>query len=164
MSNSPAIDQPYPGDSATAEQILRLARHYHAAAQLLEQLGQPRDPASRAPSRLSAIHAIELYLNALLLHRGHKPSGIRGLKHDLAARTELVMDAGLRLRLRTAVHLREMMERREYLVARYGPEQSATISQLNRLSATLEEVGRKVTAAIDHPPSVSRAASHIYGK
>jgi len=38
-----------------------------------------------------------------------------------------------------------MAGNREYLVTRYGPEMAATISQINRLTATLEEVANKVT-------------------
>lgn len=67
------------------------------------------------------------------------------MQHDLAERTDLAIASGLRLRSRTAAHLNALAENREYLVTRYGPELSGTISQINRLEATLEEVSRKVT-------------------
>ncbi|MGE3371535.1 MAG: hypothetical protein AB7I79_22575 [Rhizobiaceae bacterium] len=118
---------------------------------MLLQLGRRGDPLSRAPCRLSAIHAIELYLNALLLFRGQETSRIRGLQHDLAARTQMAIANGLQLRKRTAEHLSAMAGNREYLVTRYGPEMTATISQINRLTATLDEVANKVSAMMAAP-------------
>ncbi|CDX22391.1 conserved hypothetical protein [Mesorhizobium sp. ORS 3324] len=97
---------------------------------------------------MAAIHAIELYLTALLLHRGHNPNQIRKMHHDLSARTKHTPAAGLRLRAKTAKHLQSLSQNREYLVTRYGPELAATASQINRLTATLEEVAAKVTALI----------------
>lgn len=141
----------YPGDLATPDEIRRLAEEYRRAAHHLVELGRRADPLSRAPFRLSAIHAIELYLNALLLHQGHSPSRVRGMQHDLVARTELAIASGLTLRKRTAAHLLDMANKREYLVTRYGPEMTATVSQINRLTATLEEVAAKVTAAMHRP-------------
>lgn len=44
---------------------------------------------------------------------------------------------------------------REYLITRYGPELAATTSQINRLTATLEEVAAKVTLLI--APSSKRS-------
>jgi hypothetical protein len=41
-----------------------------------------------------------------------------------------------------------MMGNREYLVTRYGPEMTSTASQINRLTATLEEVAIKVTKVV----------------
>jgi uncharacterized protein (UPF0332 family) len=147
----PSIQQDYPGDSATAEQILRLAEEYRKAAQLLLQQGRCGAPLSRAPYRLSAIHAIELYLNALLLHKGHEASDIRGMQHSFAKRTERAIDSGLKLRKRTATHLAAMEENREYLVTRYSPDKAAIVSEINRLTATLEEVAKKVTAIMSSP-------------
>jgi hypothetical protein len=100
---------------------------------------------SRAPCRLLAIHAVELYLNALLLYLGHEPSRIRKMQHDLAERAKLAITGGLQLRKRTAEHLSAMVGNREYLVIRYGTDMTATISQINRLTATLTEVAEKVT-------------------
>lgn len=140
---------PYPGELATPADLLRLADEYRQAAIVVAGLGRKGEPLSRAPFRLTAIHAFELYLSALLLHAGHEPGHIRGLQHDLAARAELSMQLGLRLRKRTADHLRTMSGAREYLVSRYGPELSASLSQVNRLSATLDEVATKVRLALD---------------
>jgi hypothetical protein len=141
----------HPGGSATAEQIFRLAEEYRKAAHLLLQLGRRGAPLSHAPCRLSAIHAIELYLSALLLFKGHDAARIRGLQHNLAARTELSVASGLLLRQRTAAHLAAMTGSREYVVTRYGPEMTATTSQINRLTATLDEVAAKVTAMMTSP-------------
>ena len=138
----------YPGELASPRQIHELAEEYRKAATLLLQLGRSGKPLTRAPFRLSAIHAIELYLTALLLHRGHNPNQIRKMHHNLAERTERALEAGLRLRAKTANHLQSLSQNREYLVTRYGPELAATTSQINRLTATLEEVAVKVTLLI----------------
>lgn len=60
----------YPGSRASAAEIFALAEEYRLAAEGLMLNGRPRGPISRAPARLCAIHAIELYLNAFLLAGG----------------------------------------------------------------------------------------------
>lgn len=138
-------DTAYPGEAATPAQIEALADEYRKASMVLLDLGRRGAPLSRAPFRLTAIHAIELYLNAFLLTRGHAPAEIRALQHNLWKRADLAIAFGLNLRKRTAEHLRSLSAAREYLVSRYGPELSATMSQINRLEATLNEVANKVT-------------------
>ena len=135
----------YPGELATPVQMHMLAHEYRAAAIHLASLGRPGEPLSRAPFRLAAIHAIELYLNALLLKRGHPASAIRSLRHNLADGLKLAAGYGLLLRAKTAQHVHDLAENREYLVTRYGPEMTSLASQLNRLTATLEEVSNKVS-------------------
>jgi hypothetical protein len=143
---------PYPGESAEPGEILRLADSYREAALALAELGTRGDPVSRAPYRNAAIHAIELYLNALLLRAGHAPSLLRGLRHDFSARADLAMTCGLLLRRRTAGLLRMIASTREYLVTRYGPELTSTLAQLNRLAATLDEVATKVHSVMSKAP------------
>lgn len=139
---------PYPGAEASVWQILGLAHEYYNAAmtlfQKVEGVPQTVAPLSRAPARLCAIHAIELYLNAFLMHEGVSPAEIRRKNHSLAKRSEYEVIAKLKLRKRTTGHLITMSERREYLVSRYGPELVATHSELNRLTVTLVEVMTKV--------------------
>ena len=135
----------YPGELATPYQVHMLAHEYRAAAIHLSSLGRPGQPLSRAPFRLAAIHAIELYLNAFLLKRGHPASEIRGLQHNLAERVKLSASYGLQLRAKTAQHINDLAENREYLVTRYGPEMTSMASQLNRLTVTMEEVSMKVS-------------------
>lgn len=142
------IAQGYPGQSATVAQILQLAEEYRKAALVLVQQGRPGAPLSRAPCRLAAIHAIELYLNLLLLHNGLETTAIRGMKHDLGKRIDQATATGLKLRKRTAAHLTAMVGSREYLVTRYGPEMTGTVSQINRLIASLQEVAAKVTEIV----------------
>lgn len=139
---------PYPGQGATAGQIKSLADDFRAAADAVASRGRRGAPASRSPYRLLALHSVELYLNALLLARGHLPIRVRGLQHDLAARTDLALAAGLVLRARTVTHLRDVAARREYLTSRYAPELAGTASEVNRMAATLEEVARKASALI----------------
>jgi len=138
----------YPGSLASTEQLLLLAREYHRAAETLLGNRRKGDPLSLAPFRLAAIHAMELYLNALLRNEGLDHKKVRGLQHDLASRTQLVQEAGVVLRKRTAEHLAHLVDNREYLVSRYGPELVATTSDINRLMATLEEVSRKADERI----------------
>jgi len=138
----------YPGEAASVEDLQKLAAEYHKAAQTLLALGKPKEPLTRAPFRLAAIHAIELYLNVLLRHLGKPPEEIRALKHDMKQRADLAIAGGLRLRARTAEHLLALSANREYLVSRYAPELTATGSQVNRLTATLEEVAKKVPEMI----------------
>ncbi|ESZ29596.1 hypothetical protein [Mesorhizobium sp. L2C067A000] len=142
----------YPGELASPEQIYELAEEYRRAATELLKLGRSGKPLTRAPFRLCAIHAIELYLTALLLRRGHNPNQLRKMQHDLSARTEHTLAAGLLLRAKTAKHLQSLSQNREYLVTRYGPEMAATASHITRLTATLEEVAVKVTVLIGLPP------------
>ncbi len=137
----------YPGEAATPVQIVLLADEYRSAAEALRPLGRRGVPLSRSPFRLVAIHAIELYLNAALLHAGHSPSRVRGLQHDLAERTQLVSETGIILRKSTVTHLESLSSTREYLVSRYDPDLAAA-SQLNRLSATLDEVATKVNRRV----------------
>ncbi|MCL6740670.1 hypothetical protein LZ518_05930 [Sphingomonas sp. RB56-2] len=137
----------YPGEDAKPEEVLRLAGQYLLAANALLPLRQRGNPLSLAPFRQLAIHAIELHLNALLLARGYQSTTVRGMQHNLAARTDIAIALGLDLRKRTAQHLRSLSETREYLVSRYDPGLSVT-SEINRLSATLNEVASKVSAVI----------------
>src|SRR3546814_17664079 len=101
---------------------------------------------------MSPIHAIELYLNALLLHKGHAPAEIRGYQHDLAKRAGLAAAKALRLRQRTLHHLGSLSAGREYRATRCGHELGGNWNQLNRLTATLAEVRAKVGAAIYPAP------------
>jgi hypothetical protein len=141
----------YPGELASPRQVYELAEEYRKAAHHVLLLGRPRKPLTRAPFRLSAIHAIELYLSALLLQRGCAPEQIRGMQHDLMARAKLAVMEGLRLRKRTIDHLQSLSQNREYLVIRYAPELVGTTSQINQLTATLDEVAKKVEVLISNP-------------
>ena len=142
----------YPGELTRPHDLVKLADEYRKAARVIATLGRPRQPMSRAPYRLSAIHAVELYLSALLIHAGHEPARVRNLRHDFAARTDLALLCGLALRQRTVAHLRSLTGSREYLVSRYLPGGADSLSQLTRLAATLEEVAAKVTTFVaSHP-------------
>ena len=136
--------KPYPGESSCAASVFLLAEEYRLAACILRKALRSGEHLSRAPYRLAAIHAIELYLNALLLAGRHEPAFIRGLQHDLSARADRAAALGLCLRKRTIEHLRELARAREYLLTRYDPEGLQKLSQINRLDATLEEIRRKV--------------------
>jgi hypothetical protein len=138
-------EKSYPGDNAAVQDILRLAEAYHAAATALFQNAQRGAPLSYAPARLCSIHAIELCLNAFLRSRGVPNSEIRARVHNLADTT--FIDT-LRLRKKTADHLVAMTKKREYLISRYAPEFVEQHSELNRLTATLNEVMSKVTKYI----------------
>lgn len=137
----------YPGEAANAAEVVALANEYRIAAHLLVQNGRSGEPRSRAPFRMVAIHAVELYLNAFLLQSGHSAGYVRGLQHNLAARADLAVQLGLVLRKRTREHLHAMSQSREFLVTRYVPS-GTSLSEINRMQATLTEVAQKLSAAI----------------
>lgn len=150
----------YPGQLATAIEVRLLADEYRQAAAIVAPAGRPGEPLSRSPYRLLAIQAVELYLNAFLLERGHTAVELRRLQHDLAARTELALIAGLVLRVRTVAHLKALCDGREYLISRYAPDRVGDATQVNRLAATLEEVARKTRAmASPSTHAIGRACS-----
>jgi hypothetical protein len=134
----------YPGDRASARDIRLLAEEYHHAAHRAAGDIRPGEPLSAAPLRLLALHAVELNLSACLLLDGLTWPAIRRMGHDVGARLEAATAAGLVLRRRTAAHLVAAARDREYLISRYGPDCQANVSQVSRLLATLDEVGRKV--------------------
>ncbi len=141
-----AASDPYPGSETGPAEMMRLAEDYRRAAQLLLVAGAGRD--LRPPGRLCAMHAIELYLNAYLLHHDMTHAEIRRLYHDLGKRTQLAQGHGLVLREKTARHLESLSVNREYLRVRYEPEERAmTRSELNRLKATLDQVAEAVGPA-----------------
>ena len=149
--------QIYQGATATPQQIVNLADEYRRAADALLATGRAGRPLSRAPYRLVAIHAVELYLNAFLLAAGHPSTRLRGLQHDLAARTQFALGAKLPLRKRTVEHLCRLSQTREYLFTRYDPA-TRPCSELTRLAATLTEVAEKVRRLIARsaePKSIS---------
>jgi hypothetical protein len=119
----------YPGEEATAEQILGPAGEFRSAAIRLLEHRRKGDALSLVPCRFAALHAIELYLNAHLLLAGSDHKALRGLQHDFAARSAKGTASGLVLRKRTAHHLSQLAGNREYLVTRYGPEMTTTLSQ-----------------------------------
>jgi hypothetical protein len=145
-----ASSEAYPGSAACAAEVIAMADAYRQAAKLLLNEGR-RQAFSRAPATLCAIHAIELYLNALLLHRGRPAAELRGHFHDLAGRAELARAQGLVLRTRTAAHLAKVTRDREYLISRYGPEKLSTLSEVTRLVATLDEIAKKVAVHVGPP-------------
>mgnify|MGYP002404184864 CR=1 FL=1 len=108
---------------------------------------------------MCAIHAIELYLSALLLRRGTSADDIRTLQHSLRDRAARAARFGINLRANTLEHIQALDQNREYLITRYGPEMLPTVSQINRLTATLDEVARKVSQllAVDAPKAGSSA-------
>lgn len=79
----------YPGSAASAWQILNLAHEFRGSCLHLMARSHGSEPHQLAPARVLAIHAIELYLNALMLDAGETPQAVRGLQHDLGrARSE----------------------------------------------------------------------------
>ncbi len=143
-----SVNSPHPWEAASAQQLLKLADEYRTAAHTLQTQGKKGKPLSRAPFRLAAIHAIELYLNALLRHKGMDAALIRNMQHCLSRRAELAPANGLRLRKKTADHLMDMTVKQEYVATRYAPELIASGSEITRLKATLDEVAQKVSVII----------------
>ncbi|BBE71590.1 hypothetical protein [Oharaeibacter diazotrophicus] len=140
-------DDPYPGATAPPEAVAGLAGSYRAAAHLLAAHGDATAATGRAPWRLAAIHAVELYLNAYLRLHGRSPAEIRGLHHDMAKYSALAASCGLQFRAKTLAHLVSLGETRAYVVTRYDPARSAGMEPPNRVLATLDEVAAKVERA-----------------
>ncbi|MFO1091353.1 MAG: hypothetical protein U1E46_17405 [Hyphomicrobiales bacterium] len=145
-------EKPYPGEKATAEDLLRLAAAYEAAAIKALDVKVRGRPHTRFPSHFLAIHAIELYLNSWLLHSGCEASEVRSLHHCLAERAARADKGGLKLRKRTITNLQEISSRREYVATRYAPDFGRHLPPETRLTATLQDVARKVRASIGCVP------------
>jgi hypothetical protein len=139
---------PYPGSGASPQEITRFAQAYHSSALLLIEAGRGREAVDRAPGRYCALHAIELYLHAFLREAGEAPARLRAHPHNFGMHAALAMERGLVLRRKTALHLAQLSSKRDYLVVRYGPDCMDAVCELNRLVASLEEIARKVRAAI----------------
>ena len=134
------MDLAYPDQSAKVRDILALATQYRDAA---VTLGEGVSKSGHPPRRLLALHSIELHLNALLLAKGLDRDTVNGLQLDLGERTRrAVMPASFCAG--TAEHLASLSSNREYLVIRYRPDLTASISQMSRLMATLDELSRKI--------------------
>lgn len=146
----PPTEPGFPGDEASPAEILAHAHAYREAARLLTP-AKGASRAIRAPQRLVAIHAVELYLNAYLRAAGHMPKDVRTQGHNLARRADLAHAAGLVLRRRTAAHLAAMTENRDYLAARYAPARPPACLSYNRLDATLKELAEKVAGRLGAP-------------
>src|SRR3546814_17624752 len=129
----------YPGEIATAAQIKLLADEYRGGAHDLLSRGRKGQPSSWAPACMSPIHAIELYLNALLLHKGHAPAEIRGYQHDLAKRAGLAAATALRLSQRTLHHLGSLSAGRDYRATRCGLEPGGTWHHVNRSQGNMDK-------------------------
>jgi hypothetical protein len=141
----------YPGSSATAASLLALAHEYRAAANLLLNSGRRGQPVSYAPFRLTAIHAMELYLSAFLLASGETALSIRAYGHNLSSREVRVTALGLVLRQGTRRHMAMLSDGREYLVSRYAVELLSSMSQINRVAASLDDIANKVTRRLASP-------------
>jgi len=129
------------GKSGSVRDVLNVASQYKAAA---IKLGEGSPSPNHLPQRLLALHAIELYLDALLQAKGLDGETIRKFQHDLGERARIALAAGLVRRSRTLAHLAALSSNTEYIIVRYAPELSSTLSQVNRVMTTLEEVSRKV--------------------
>lgn len=138
-------EKPYPGDGSTPENTQLLADEYRKAAQSLLPTLKKQTPLTSAPFRLVAIQAIELYLNAYLLKNDCSPAEVRGLQHDFSQKAHLAKEKALLLRKKTHEHIVSLNETREYLTSRYAPDMSVKVSEINRLSATLEELSKKLS-------------------
>ncbi|KAA1184873.1 hypothetical protein FP026_03385 [Rhizobium tropici] len=143
----------HPGKAAGVGSILNLATQYQDAARKLGEGSSKLNPASQ---RLLALHAMELYLNAFLLAKGVDPTTICGFRHDLDQRTRIASEAGLVLRKRTLAHLATLSADNEYHIIRYAGEHASTLSQLNRVMATVDELSRKVRKALRVTPAQPR--------
>jgi len=141
-------DTDYPGSEMSHGQMLALAHEYRRIALSLEKLAIRNRPIALAPYRFAAIHAIELYLNAFLLFKGHSPKSLRGISHDLKQRQEMAEALGLVLRSNTIDGIRQIMLNREYLAVRYSVSHMKQVLEFYQLERILAELAKKVTSRI----------------
>ena len=147
-----AVQSSYPGDGASVEEVLALARSYAAAARRLLSTKPMPKLVARAPAHLCAVHAIELYLHAFLKHRGTIHSELRSMHHNVADMLDRAVKEGLVVDARTVEHIGRLVGKREYLVSRYAPDRLADLSHPDRILASLKAIG-------DHVPSAIRSHS-----
>jgi len=146
MNNDSSV--PYPGTETEPRAVLLLANQYACAARLLfteKSLKQ----ALRLPAMFCAIHAIELYLNAAIIASGETPETLRRMHHNFSQKSSHHGVVALRLRKKTQDHLASLSDKKDYLIVRYAPDQKHSLSELNRLKATLDGVAKKVGTAFD---------------
>lgn len=136
------VDPPYPGSTATAREVLDLAKVYQATALTLFDASTGRGMEAARPAHLCALQAIELALNAWRRHMGEPFGAIRSRGHDLSCP---IPAAALGLRHATTAHLVALTGRREYLRVRYDPTLSEGWSHRTRITATMNEVVSKVS-------------------
>jgi hypothetical protein len=139
---------PYPGATATVADLIAMAEEYRRAAHLLLDPSTSSLARAKAPGRYCALHAIELFGNAVSRHDGMKHGEIRCRNHDLD-HTHLL--DRLVLRTKTRSHLLSMTQGREYLRLRYAPDMLDDLAPVNRLLATLDEVAKKAQAVCSAP-------------
>jgi hypothetical protein len=56
----------------------------------------------------------------------------------------------LNLRKKTALHLQQLTQRREYLITRYAPDMQDQLTEVNRVLVTLGEVMMKAGNYVTH--------------
>jgi hypothetical protein len=134
----------YPGELTPPRDLVQLARCYEAAADQALGIWRLTEPMSAYPARLLSIHAIELYLAAFLRAHGQTPKQVRAHMHDVAGMAKETERLGLVLRTRTQASLEKMVGNREYLVTRYDTDRALMLTEMNRVFATMREVGHKV--------------------
>jgi hypothetical protein len=143
--NDPA--KTYPGDGSTVMHMLSLADEYYSASVLLISQETPHTSLF-APARFCVLQAVEVYLNSFLLFHGMTPKDIRTFRHLLTNRVIAAQKLGLGLAPETGESLTNLEKSREYLLVRYAPDRESELSKLPDLFNTLDDVTRKVRAAI----------------
>lgn len=126
----------------TPQDMLQLADAYAAAAVKLDEL-RPKGKGNvlgQAPFRFAAMHAIELYLTAVLLAQGNDAKQLTKLRHDLRARLE---KADVRLRDKTVKHLNALTDHKEYRATRYQPQDLPNLTPLTAVTGALQDVRKK---------------------
>jgi hypothetical protein len=158
VSESAAVNTGYfPGDSMDSLKTLALAAEYEQASIALRKLARRGEFQSFAPFRLAALHALELYFVSFLRMHGVANTEIRSTGHQFCAKMELAARYGFSVRKRTCDHLAQLTGNREYLVTRYDTTMLPLLTQVNRLEATLKEVGANVTLIVHARAAAAQA-------
>lgn len=139
------LPKPSTDDASQAVHVLAVLKDYQAAAAFLM-----KSPLKESgPCRFFMLHATELYLNAFLYAHGESVETIRDFQHSFTRRIEAAGKCGLVLRKKTVEHLQKVDARKEYVNSRYQSVVTEKFSLSNRLTASLNEVAKKVTKGIE---------------
>lgn len=161
---------PVHGSGVTAYGALAIAEEYKRAAELL---GADAMQSGRMPHRLLALHALERFLRAHLLHTGQTPEAIRDFRHDIEKMRVDCEAHGLRISKQSRHFITAVAAEGDYVRVRYDtgvdyrggdwPPLPRPNASMKLLIEVLDDVSTAVktivTAQTDAPATVPKNRS-----
>jgi len=129
-------------DSA-APDLIALANEYAKCANALNGLRKQNRRLQSAPHRFAALHAIDLYLNACLIHLGKGLKHTKSLQHNFYVKFELLELEGFVLKQRFKTYLKLLTDSGEYTQTRYSFHTVSDELSIPQLQALLREIAKK---------------------